>query len=483
MMKKTSVLRASLTGFTGLVGAAAAAVVVAAVCILPLPGFTSAVTPLEVSPLPSEQTRVCSGPLLQVLSQMGGATTYFAAGSPSITVTDARGASISARPITQPDVAPSGSTIAPTVVSVPPAAASSPQPLLAATHLQQMESEELSGLAAATCAEASGDVWLVGGATNVGRTTLVLLTNPTQVTATVSLEILGENGLVKTPGVGAVIVEPGQQRVVSLAAYAPDVLSPVVHVTSVGGQVVASLQQSIMRALVPGGVETVTASAGPNTTQVITGVVLTGLAAQDQDETGLVSSDLEPTIRVAVPGAEASDVVITVIGASGARAEVHATVEPRHTLQLPFTGLVDGAYTVVVTGTNPVLAGVRSVQAVTTPSVTGGDFAWHSSALPLTGDTLIPVAAGPGPTLSLYNPTGSPITAQLSSAGAPELTIIVAAGTMMTAPLAAMSSTKYLLKSGAGLHAALTYSGPGIGASVAISPTDQRGETIQVYPR
>jgi len=530
MTSKISILRASLTGFAGLVGVGVTTVVVAAACLLPLPAYTAVTSPVEVLPVAGEQSRVCAGPLLQVLPQVGDATTYFAAGPPTV-FSDAVGATIQTRQLDAVNVTQSGSSAAPSVLTVPPAGKNETQPLLAGVQLQQVATEDIAGLAAAPCSDASSEAWLVGGATDVGRTTLLFLSNPTAVTASVALEIFGDNGAVSTPGATGILVEPGQQRVLSLAAYAPNLISPVVHVISTGGLVHAALQQSIIRSLVPGGVEIITPSASPNTTQIMTGVALTGLAAQDSGEKGLVISDLEPTIRIAVPGAEASDVVLTVLGEATTPVEIRTTIEAHHTLQLPFTGITDGVYTVVVTGSKPIVAGVRSVQAASSdgvvvvpvpvssaapvapqtpaagggegfnggtsgvapqqsqaaqptqssPTITGGDFAWHASSLSLTGDTLIPVGAGPSATLSLYNPTSASITATLASPAGSDLTIVIAAGKMMTVPVT--SATRYTLTGGANLHAALTYAAVGLGASVAISPTNQRGAAITVFPR
>ncbi len=505
MTKKTNVLRASLTGIAGLVGAAVAAVVVVAACFLPLPGYTAVTSPLEVTPAPAEQYRVCPGPLLQVLPQATGATAYFAAGTPTF-VSDVKNGTSATRDLDATDVTASGSPTKPRVLSVPPAPEADSQPLISGVQSQNIASEDLSGLAVSDCTDVSSDAWLVGGATDVGRTTLILLSNPTEVAANVSLEIFGENGAVTAPNATGILVEPGQQRVLSLAAYAPDVTSPVVHVMSSGGQIQAALQQSTMRALIPGGVDVITASAAPSTTQIMTGVALTGLVAPTGvgggggADIGVVSSDVESTLRVAVPGDQDSDIVMTVIGVSGVPVELHTTVPAHHTLQMPFTGVVDGTYTVVVTGTMPVVAGVRSVQAasgatataVTTPgtppvaatastTILGGDFAWHTSALALTGETLLPVAPGPTPTLSLYNPTQVPVTVTLTNPGAPDVSVLVPAGKMTTT--AVVSGSRYTLGGAATLHAALTYAGPGVGASVAINPTNQRGSAIAVIPR
>jgi hypothetical protein len=537
MTSRIKILRASLTGVTGLIGAGIAVTVVAAVCLLPLPRYTAMTTPVEVNPIAGEQLRVCAGPLLEILPQTGDSTTYVATGTPTL-LSDAAGAMPQTRQLNAVDAAPSESGSAPLVLSVPPAEEGETQPLLAGTQLQQGATEDVAGLAAVACTEASSDSWLVGGATDVGRTTLLLLSNPTAVTATVGLEIFGDNGAINAPGADGILVEPGEQRVVSLAAYAPDLISPVVHVTSSGGLVQASLQHSIMRSLIPGGAEIITPSAAPNTTQIMTGVALTGLAAQDSGEKGLITSDLEPTIRIAVPGDEAADVVLTVIGEGTESVEIRTTIEAQHTLQLPFTGITDGIYTVVVTGTQPIVAGVRSVQAAATegtvssptpaatpsptpspapsstttpstpdgggegfnggtsadsegapatapsqqsPAELGGDFAWHASASPLTADTLIPVVTGPSATLSLYNPTTTTITATLSGDGSARVTLVVPAGQMLTVTVE--SGTRYILNDGRNLHAAVTYAAAGLGSSVALSPTNQRGASIAVFPR
>ena len=125
--------------------------------------------------------------------------------------------------------------------------------------------------------------------------------------------------------------------------------------------------------------------------------------------------------------------------------------------------------------------GQASTPAQSSPTELGGDFAWHASAQPLIGDTLVPVTAGPSATLSLYNPTNAVITAALSTPGASDVTVVVEAGQMTTVPVA--SGTRYTLSGGAKLHAALTYAGPGLGSSVALSPTNQRGAAIKVFPR
>ena len=110
------------------------------------------------------------------------------------------------------------------------------------------------------------------GRPSVGRTSILTLSNPTAVTAQVSLQIFGEEGAVEAPGLLGIEVQPGAQRVLSLAGFAPGLVSPIVHVEARGGQVVAYLQQSIVRGLDASGVDLVDAAPDPATDLTFPGV-------------------------------------------------------------------------------------------------------------------------------------------------------------------------------------------------------------------
>jgi hypothetical protein len=64
---------------------------------------------------------------------------------------------------------------------------------------------------------------------------LVLLSNPTAVAATVDVRVFGEAGPVEAPSALGDHRAAARQRVLSLAGLAPNLASPVVHVTSTGG--------------------------------------------------------------------------------------------------------------------------------------------------------------------------------------------------------------------------------------------------------
>jgi hypothetical protein len=395
------------------------------------------------------------------------------------------------------------------VVAVPAVPDSEEQPLLSGNQLQTAVGDELSGLAGAACAEPSNDAWLVGGATDLGRTTLVMLSNPTDVTATVTMTVWSEMGLIEAITTEGLIVLPGEQRIVSLAAYAPDAIAPVVHLVSTGGRVLASLQHSVMRTLQPSGVEWVNPGVGPNTTQVMPGVFLMSHHEHDDSEMGAVLSDIEPAVRVLAPGKEDADVTVTVLSESGETIEIESRLKANTVVQFPFIGIEDGIYTVIVTADKPIVAAVRTVQDADadptkigtheedhseTPAEApaenlevepiaygGGDFTWFSPSARLVADTVLPLPAGANPLLTLYNPSPKVIEVTVSAGGQQDVVLTLDPKQMASTQLQA--STRYTLTGTAGLIGGLTYIGTGVGSSIALNPANVLGTPITVYPR
>jgi hypothetical protein len=68
---------------------------------------------------------------------------------------------------------------------------------LNAGQIQNAVSARLNGLLGASCQAPSAQHWLLGGDTSTGRETLLLLSNPSTVPATVNLEVYAEGGRVQ----------------------------------------------------------------------------------------------------------------------------------------------------------------------------------------------------------------------------------------------------------------------------------------------
>jgi hypothetical protein len=498
MSKTTKALRAGVTGVTGIVSAAAVALGIAALVTLPLPEYVGTAPALSIAPVPAIQQRVCPGPLVEVVSQNADDISFYSTGQAEYSEESSE-KNFDISWLDALDNQNGALSAAPKVISVPPTSDSESAPLLAGNQVEQAATEALSGLAAAACTEPANDVWLVGGSTEIGRTTLVTLANPTEVTATVTIEVFSEKGYIDAVSSEGIIVMPGEQRIVSLAGYAPDVIAPVVRVMSNGGQVLANLQQSVTRTLMPSGVEWVAPGSGLATQQVIPGVFVAGQAEHDRSEVGNVVSDLEPAIRVLIPGEKDSKVNVTLLSSTGKKVEFSANLKAKKVAQLPLAGVKDGTYTVILTSQEPLVAGIRTIQgansgaavptapvdpaAPVTPAAaeTGGDFTWLSSASFLTDQILIPVPAGPAPTVTFYNPANRTAEVTLSAQGKKDISLKVKAGEMVTTPLVA--DAKYTAKGVEGLVGGLTFSGSGIGSAIALNPANVLGSSITVYPR
>ncbi len=520
-MSKSNPVRRSLVSLAGVGGAVVAAVVVALAVTVPVPALTLGAASVSVDPTPAAQTRICPGGLIDITSRSGDATVFQSFAAPDITA-DALRTSITQTPLPAPDNAATNPDFGPRVLTSEPSPDVKAPALAAGSQSQSTAADSISGLAATACSEASTDQWLVGGSTEVGRNTLLLLSNALNVDATVSLEIFGEKGRVEAPGMTALLVKAKSQRILSLASFAPGVADPVVHVMTTGGQVLATLQQTVTRVVTPSGVDLIQAGAAPATTQIIPGVALTGMAGQDS-EGGAVTSDLAPAIRVLLPGARDAEVTATVISATTKPTVIKAKFTAGQVLQLPFLGVTDGIYTVVVTADVPLVAGVRTIQspnnpiapeapASVTPSpsasstaaaapvggvdvggdtaapasagaptVPGGDFAWNASALALSAQTLVAVPAGGHPTLTLFNPTATAQTVRFGVINGSADSVGVPAGGSVVVSVATAGVLS--LTDGLGLYATVTLRDVGRGAAFTVPPASRLSSAITVYPR
>ncbi|MEP6843800.1 MAG: DUF5719 family protein, partial [Pseudolysinimonas sp.] len=250
-----------------------------------------------------------------------------------------------------------------------------------------------------------------------------------------------------------------------------------------GGQVVATLQQSIVRGLDAGGVDLIGGGVDPSRHLVIPGVrvieavgVRKALALPDWD-------DVVAAVRVAVPGGKAAKVQVNLVpeGAQLGGLSFEVDVSSGQVSELALdsaantdTGKVaipDGMYTVVIDSDQPVVAAVRVSTASDPNAAAGGtgasdsdtvappsDFAWFAPSPVLSSDTAVSIAAGPAPMLSAMNPTSAAITLTLDAqAGGGSLSLVVPAGG--SASIAVDPGTSYLLKNATGLVAAVSYGG------------------------
>jgi hypothetical protein len=484
----------SLRVVRGLAGMAAAVAVIAAVGLVPLP--TIGVSPLAtvVEPEPADLLALCPGAALRLGDETGAdAGRAFAVGQSELTVAS-QGQSTRTQ-LAASDVVGGGVSQAPTLVRLAP----SDDAVLAAAQAQTLDGEgDLHGLSVTGCTEPTSSAWLIGGATTVGRTTLLLIANPTEVEAEVEVRMWGESGAISAPGMTGISVPAGGQRVLSLAGFAPDLASPVVHVEARGGQVVAALQTSVTRVLDAGGVDLVAAGASPARDVVIPAVRIA-------DAEGVASSlglegyeDLEAIVRIGNPGEATASVELSVTSTEegGPATSFQLQVPPGQVsdtalataLELGADPFADGSYTVTLRSDAPVVAAVRAstIPAPTTDAdgdIRPGeaDLAWFASASGLTGDVGVAVADAADPVLVAASTDRAAHTLTLTprSGGEPISVEVPATG---SAAVELDADEGYLLSGARGVAVGLSFAAAGQLAGYPIVPPRAADSPLVIRP-
>ena len=471
----------SLRVARGLVGLGLAAALVAGVGLATAPSVSIDPLATTVDPEPADLIRACAGPLLRLGDPTGAnAGQTFAVGEPDVIASAISGDAVQTS---------AGDAVVLTLAAAADAA-------LAGTQSQVASGGDgLEGLAVASCIEPASSAWLVGGANATGRTTLLVLTNPTEVPADVTIQLWGEDGAITAPGMSGLRVPPGSQRIVPLTGYAPELTSPIVRVTARGGQIAATLQTSVIRVLDPGGVDIVGPSAAPATRVVVPGVRLADTAGVSGALGRLDHEDLDAIARIGNVGSADADVEISVrpAGADGFGTSFRVDVPAGRVVDVALSAglalgegpLADGTYTVSFDSDVPVVAGVR---ASTTPAGPEGasrpgpiDLAWFPSAVALRADTLIATAAASAPLLTLENSSDVDRTVVIEpQTGASPIELVVPAGGSSSVALA--PGTGHLLRDVSGIRAGISYASTGELAAQSIRSPRQAETSIVVRP-
>jgi hypothetical protein len=245
---------------------------------------------------------------------------------------------------------------------------------------------DLRGLAAGACTAPAISQWIVGGSTEVGSSATLVVQNPSERAATVSLAVHGPSGQVALGSNGSFVLGPGESRETRLEAAAPDQRRLAVHVTSSGARVAAHLQAQAIDGLVPQGVDLLTPGVEPRRSVAVPGIVSGGQAVDDPHA---------PQLRMLVPGEEPTTARVSVYGPDGRvflRGGEEVDLEPGVVTDLPIGGLPEGSYTVVIDADRPLVAAAVSARegAPSADAVVSGspyDVAWVAG-------TAVPEAAG-----------------------------------------------------------------------------------------
>ena len=484
MPSKRSIAQGGVRVLAGIIGTGVAVVALGAAALLPLPQLHVAPQGQTVTPVAADQQRVCPGGLLDQ-SDPSSTTSFESFGAPSTQKTANTGLQDSE--LSTPSV--QGGSGAPVVISTQ-TSGSTARPLIAGAQSQLASESDIAGLAAAACGEANADSWLVAGATTLGSTSLVLLSNPSAVQATVDLTVYSEAGVAQAPAARGIVVRARSQLVVPLAGLVPNAQASVVHVQSSGGSVYATLQQSAVQGLAPQGVELVGPTASPAQNLVIPGMVVANTARLNTGSDG--GSSVLPSVRLLAPGTSTVHATVTATSESGGVivATADATLPGGVVREVSFDHIIDGSYTIRIHADGPIVAAARTVDAVAT-SASGEsataqaeaatqDFAWFVASSPLQNTALLAVPSGGSPTLHLANQTDADASVTLSGSGAAK-TVAVPAHSAVSVPVSSHAS--YRLSGVNGLEASVSLTADGASSSFALNPPGPSAQAITVYPR
>ena len=337
--------------------------------------------------------------------------------------------------------------------------------LLSATQLQFKQDADMSGLAATDCQRPGSDIWLVGGDTRTGRESLLVLSNPTAVDATVELQILASNGLVNVPGLSGISVPKQKSVIVPINGLAPKLDTFSVHVLARGGAVAAWIQQKTVRGLRAAGFDLVAPVAAASTQLVIPGFLVRGTSTvAELSKTSTNYFDVVNTLRVSNSGSKDAHILAQITGANSKTfgTVIQATVPANSTADLEITGISDGDYSIFIKSDQPIRAAAK-LNRSNKASKPETDFAWLPSVSPAAGSRYIAVPSQGISKLSIANP-GKTVAHITVRGGGANTSFVLQPGSLSSVKLSAGSA---LLNSDAAVAATLVID---VGSSIASVP-------------
>lgn len=275
-----------------------------------------------------------------------------------------------------------------------------------AIQLQNLAVKQARGLAATNCAAGTNYAWLVGGDNSVGREALLILANPSNVDATVTLQLYGTNGPIQGAGLSGISAPAGKVTVLPLASFAPKAATFAVEVSSRGAELGIWLQQKTIRGLTPGGIDLFGAAAPTSKLVEIPGLLIRNSKAlsklaKTQDD----FNDLTPLLRVTAPSDKPANFTAQIQGADGTTfgTVVQGSVPAGSTRDFVIGPLADGDYSIHIESDEPVLASARFSRL----SGKLPDFAWAVSVAAAKLDAGFTTATVAISKLSIVNPNAS----------------------------------------------------------------------------
>ena len=300
---------------------------------------------------------------------------------------------------------------------------------VAATEYGSVSTASVAGFLATECGDAMNDQWLIGGSTTTGRDTIVTISNGSDVEARIDIEIWGSTGKVDAPGSQGIVIPAKSQRSYSVAGFAPDEASPAIHLVSKGAAVWATLQTTVVRGLVPGGLDRI----GPVTAPT-TALSFPVLHVPSEESIGALLvdpsySDVVAALRFLAPGDTDATITITLDPyAEGDSQVVTASLPAGSTLDIPISELSEGYWAVSIESDQPIVAAARVGFHDAVSGIT--DLAWASAAPGQTGSASVVVPGGASLGLTNFGAADATVTI-VRSGDIGEIVVVPAHGNLL----------------------------------------------------
>lgn len=249
-------------------------------------------------------------------------------------------------------------------------------PLAAAGGVWRSDTGDLRSLTALPCSLAASDLWLLGGASEVGSSATLTLTNPGSTPVTATVTGWGPVGPVELPMLTGLVIAPHSAETYLLEASDATLERLALRVQTEGGAVGASLLDTRLDGFTPLGTDTVASGEPPAREQIITGIALT----DPPEGTDLSNPAAQNLVRLLNPGESAATVTLTLLtadqelGISGAEA---LTLDPGAVFDVAIDGLPAGHHAVSVSSDQPVVAAAQVVRLAGGDG--GAERAWTSA--------------------------------------------------------------------------------------------------------
>jgi hypothetical protein len=383
-------------------------------------GPTPSLASLEVQAAEPDRVLACMGPAISFSGQDSSPVGYGSA-------TDVlAGSALEVKPVAETDLQDAfsleGALVPQPALII---SQSAEQGLIGGTSFQQLDNLNVRGLAVAECQEPRVETWLVGGDTTTGRQAVLSLINPGAVSASVNVEVWGQNGPISSPLSQGILVSPGAQRVLSLAGLAPNESRPVLRVTSTGTAVVAALHSTIVRGLESDGLSVITGQAPPSNSRVVG-----GLFGPPEEVIGPIRgkegyADVGGLLRVLSPE-QNTTVVITIVRPALGNIQTQLQLLAGQVGDLSLDEIGSGEYAVILESEHPIVAGVRNSVGTETRT----DTSWVGSSYALQDDTVFAVPGFGETRISIVNAGSTSVSVSIDGRSTP-----LAGGAMITRPI------------------------------------------------